>query len=492
MAGLTSSKWFLAATLLASTTLCAPAHAQAPTAPKQPWWGKFSNWGSYGLPGKKYPLLIWQAPPYSTKVDTTVGANASVVFKDEGFIADWGWPCDPIASGTDDTCGQTELSGAGWQIVAGENVDSNASGIYPNQTPANFLALYGTADTIAYMYGDESPCSTASNPLLPGYEDISTVIANQGSIELADSTRVAMGNQFAWSVNPYVSGTDTITGVACTTEVHSDTYPYLHVMAEDLYPNAPYIHGQFLVGSGASARSDFLSTPNDGDFIIPATVQAQKYLVQQSGQTYVAGGVTYEPPTGVAVEGMTDLYNVTEQNNNFSATLSNGTLSLPVGSWQTFTTAWDGFTVSGAGITGTATITSSSGSTAIINQAVSATGTNSYVLAGGYNNSDCIASAELCLAQGNTLRVNADDFIDQIAMALTAKSDVITVFEYDGAVQEVISGTTIDGTSTWMAGDPYVVTTGLGPITPAKAEQAAAFVSHVELIRASRNRCPPI
>jgi hypothetical protein len=169
-------------------------------------------------------------------------------------------------------------------------------------------------------------------------------------------------------------------------------------------------------------KGNFLSTPNDSLWLQGLTVQALHHFSAAN------------QPLWVFVEAGADNLGFGGQNNNFPGAVSSGSGTLTnVSGWSKFTATWLGLTVSGAGIPANTTITQIIDSThALMSHVATSTSANETItITGGVNNSDCVATSNICVAQGNEYRATPVEVNAEVWMSIINGANGIEYFCHD-------------------------------------------------------------
>jgi len=365
--------------------------------------------------GAYFPVLIWDEDPAQTTGVPAGKANIAAAAQAIGvntFLGIENWPSGFGVDGGE----MAAVKAATMYLIGGKTIDY-ASGTTATSVPSILALLTATgaqANFIGYNINDESACGTGA------YQtgDIGNEVSD---IQAYDATRLTAFNQVDWpvwdAVVPY--GCSGVTHAQATAAIGS-----LGFGSFDMYPvTNPDIQWQYCAGSAYVQTSDSLSTPNDCIWTNGVGVQALR---------------AFNPtkPAWVYVESGSDILGGAFRGNNFHADVANGSnvivnqtayyqqnisATAPV---STFTATWQGLTLSGTCIPANTTITGIVDSThaTMSANATCAGSLEAVTVTGGVFSSDCVASANLCVAAGNRYRatpveVNAEAWVTLISGA---------------------------------------------------------------------------
>jgi hypothetical protein len=271
------------------------------------------------------------------------------------------------------------------------------------QSVASMLALAqsigASSNLIGYNEGDEPDCTAAlAEP---------AQVAALGSF---DPTRIVTYNHNHWMTQPAYDSclATSITALQSASIASADFYPLTNT----------YVGG----GSPVFAKSDFLSVPNDTLFM--------QGIMTEGLLHYSLPG----QPVWPFVESGGDNFGFSEATNYTTASVSQGSKMLTLTShWTRFTRTWLGLTVSGAGIPANTKVTSIlDGAHLGMSKAATASRANETVtIRGGVNNSDCVASVNLCVAQGNEYRPTPAQVNSEVWISLISGANGIEYFCHD-------------------------------------------------------------
>jgi hypothetical protein len=353
-----------------------------------------------------FPLAVWWQQPtltgHSGSYPTIAAAVAGT--KMNIMLGLGGWP---EAFGSDN--GELEIIKAN-NLYAIGGIDTPYTENTSAQSVASMLALANaigaTANLIGYSAGDEPQCGPPDTMAL-----VPAVVAGISSF---DPTRVVTYNQTAWMIQPPQWHT-----AACLQESFA-ALQATSIASFDLYPlTNPWIPPSAYFPA-SEAKSDFISVPNDTLWIQGLTVQA---LIHdgRAGQ-----------PAWVWHEAGGDNLGFSAQNNNFAGGVTVGSTTLTnVSGWSSFTKSWVGLTVAGAGIAANTTIIGITDAThAVLSAPATATsrGTTISVTGGSVSNSDCVASVNLCVVNGNEFRPTAAQVHAEVWMSIISGANGIEYF----------------------------------------------------------------
>jgi hypothetical protein len=289
------------------------------------------------------------------------------------------------------------------------------------QSVASVLALAASigaqSNVIGYNAGDEPACGGTPSGAM---EMVPTVV---GGINGYDPTRVVTYNYTTWMVSPqYLSA-------ACLS-ASKTALQKTSIGSFDYYPlTRPW---------GKVSGSDFISVPFDGLYMQNVAVQA----LIHNGRA--------NQPMWAYVESGSDNFGFSEQNNTFAGGITAASKVLVNASgYSKFTSTWVGLTVSASGIPAGTTITSISDATHAVMSAA-ATGSNAsatIAVTGGAQNSDCVASANLCVVNGNEYRPTPVQVNAEVWMSLISGANGIEYFCHDLTTYSFCLGDATGGTA---------------------------------------------
>ena len=178
----------------------------------------------------------------------------------------------------------------------------------------------------------------------------------------------------------------------------------------------------YLGGSVGFPKSDFLSVPNDTLFMQDIMVEG---LIH-----YASPG----QPVWTFVESGSDNLGFSGASNSTTARVANGSRTLTLTSnWTKFTSTWVGLTIAGPGIPANTTVRSiiDGAHLTMSNAATSTNASATVTITGGVNNSDCVASVNLCVAQGNEYRATPAQVNSEVWMSIISGANGIEYFCHD-------------------------------------------------------------
>jgi hypothetical protein len=353
-----------------------------------------------------FPISVWwQAPalggrsgPYPTLAAAAAAARINIFL---GLSGESGAPDSwPERFGAD--LGELEAIKANKLYVVGgiatpHSENSSAASV------ASMLALArsigATSNLIGYNAGDEPNCEGQM-------QSVPAVVA---AINAFDPTRVVLYNHTAWMKSPQWSQClDAQVAALKATSIGSF----------DLYP----LTDPWLTGNPGVSGSDFAAVPNDTLFLQGLTTRALVHF-GRSGQ-----------PMWVCIEAGGDNLGFAEANNRFKGALAAGSNVLVNQSgWSRFTGAWVGLTVNGAGIpTHTSIVRVLDGAHAVMSAAATATAAGADVtITGGVHDSDCVASVNLCVVNGNEYRPTPAQVSAEVWMSIINGARGVIYFCHD-------------------------------------------------------------
>ena len=339
-----------------------------------------------------FPISVfWQSPttvgqfgPYNNVAAAAAGEGINI------FLANGPGPGLPWPEQFGKDQGELEaIKANNLYLIAGTAVPStentSAGSVASMLTLANSIGA--SANLIGYVAGDEPQCVVPVN-------DVPSVV--QG-INSYDHTRMVTYNQTAWMLAPQFNGclSASINALDLTGVASFDLYPLVNPWVSHAQNNL------FLQGMAVKALSHF-SSP---------------------GQ-----------PRWAFVETGGDMFGFSETNNSTSGAVSSGSSTLTlVNGGSNFTAAWLGLTVSGAGIPANTTITQIIDSThALMSQMATSTNADEAItITGGANNSDCVATYNICVAQGNEYRATPTEVNAEVWMSIINGANGIEYFCHD-------------------------------------------------------------
>jgi hypothetical protein len=373
-----------------------------------------------------FPLAVWwQNPiaqghtgPYSTLAQAVAATKMNIFLglsSGAGNISYW-----PEYFGKDN--GELEaIQANNLYVVGGINTPSTE-----NTSPdsvASVLALASSigadANVIGYNAGDEPNCSNGTMAEVPA------VVAG---IHGYDPTRVVTYNNTAWMLAPqYMQQPclqQSFAALQATSIGSFDLYPLTSAWMAQTYQQY-------------EAHSDFKSIPNDTLWVQGIATQA-----------LIHDGLPAQP-AWVYIEAGGDNFGFSEQNNKFAGDVTDGSTTLVNASgWSSFTSTWVGLTVSGSGIPANTTITSIiDGQHAVMSAAATATSSNDTISVtdGSGPNADCVASANLCVVNGNEYRPTPPQVAAEVWMSIISGANGIEYFCHDLVSYSFCLGDTAGG-----------------------------------------------
>ncbi len=407
----------IASHILAAPTLTTTPMGPGPGPGSSPLRAMYSSYvnGPWQNPSF-FPIAVWWQAPTQTALfgpSTTTAAAAAAAEHINIFMAISGtsgtWP---ERFGGDN--GELEAIKANHlYLIGGHNTP------YLQNTSANsvasMLALANSigagANLIGYQGADEPACSPGA-AIADGYNyppAMATVPTIVGNINRFDPTRLVTYNETAWMASPQFEKclSTAITALQATSIASKDDYPM----------TSPF------PGRGTDfARSDFRSVPNDIMFYIGLEAQGLRHFAKPN------------QPVWAFIESGSDNYGHSETNNSVSGKISSGSNILTnVSNWSIFTSSWLGLTVSGAGIPANTKITSIVDATHAVmtNPATGSSVGEPIKVTGGAGNSDCVASVNLCVVNGNELRATPADVNAEVWASLINGANGIEWFCHD-------------------------------------------------------------
>jgi hypothetical protein len=352
-----------------------------------------------------FPLAVWYQNPmavgaygaYPSLASAVAGEKMNIFLGFAGLtsgLASW-----PENFGSDagelETIKAHNLYAIGGLVVP--STQDTAAG-----SVASMLALAksigATSNLIGYNAGDEPNCAQASAE--------PAVVA---ALTSYDPTRMVAYNQNHWMTAPayYSCLPALVTGLQSA-----------GVTSADFYPLTDPWNGN----SAGFPKSDFLSVPNDTLFMQGVMVQGLAHF-GAPGQ-----------PVWAYVESGSDNFGMSEGANFMSAAVTSGSPVLTMANtWTKFTKTWIGLTISGPGIPPNARVVSIIDSThATLSAVATATSSSENVnVTGGIYNSDCVASVNLCVVQGNEYRPTVSQVNSEVWNSIINGANGIEYFCHD-------------------------------------------------------------
>ena len=178
-------------------------------------------------------------------------------------------------------------------------------------------------------------------------------------------------------------------------------------------------------------KSDFRSVSNDTLFLQGLGVQAMVHFSRTN------------QPLWAFVESGGDNLGYSKGNNVLVGTVSVGSSTLVNASgWSIFTPTWVGLTVSGTGIPAGTKITSILDQThAQMSAAATASGAKESIrITGGVRNSNCVASVNLCVVDGNEYRPTPAQVNAEVWISLISGANGIEYFCHDSMASDFCLG----------------------------------------------------
>jgi hypothetical protein len=363
-----------------------------------------------------FPIAVmWQSPnhtgtfgSYTTEAGAAAGEHINIFL---GISGEGASPTWPEFFGRD--MGELEAVKAhGLYLIGGIKTPflQNTS----TDSVASVLTLARTieaqANVIGYQTSDEPACS-AGAAVNNGYNApvaMTSVPTIMGSIQGFDPTRPVFLNETAWMIAPEFQSclSASITALQSTSIGSMDGYGATR---------------EYVVFGPDFAKSDFYTVPNDTLFFQGLETQAMIHFGRQN------------QPMWAFVEAGGDNFGAAESNNKLQASISSGSNVLVNASGRSvFSPTWVGLAVSGTGIPAGATITRFLDRThAVMSAAATATASEGVRITGGVQNSDCVASVNLCVVNGNEYRATPVQVNAEVWMSLINGANGIEYFCHD-------------------------------------------------------------
>jgi hypothetical protein len=340
------------------------------------------------------PALTGKSGSYPTIAAAAAGMGINT------FLGLGGWP---EQYGADS--GELEAVKANHlYVVGGINTPSTENS--SAQSVASVLSLATSigaqSNVIGYNAGDEPSCNPDTMQYVKG-------IVN--GISGYDPTRIVTYNQTTWMLVPQWLG-------ACASEAFS-ALQATSVASFDFYP----LTGPWYPTVFNYPKSDFVSVPNDSLWTQGLATAALIHYARPN------------QPTWVYIEAGGDNLGFSGGNNTFAGGVTAGSTTLTNASgWSIFTNTWRGLTMSGAGIPAGATITGIIDAThaTLSAPATSTSGNETITVTGGVaSGTDCVASANLCVVNGNEYRPTPAQVNAEVWMSLINGANGIEYFCHD-------------------------------------------------------------
>ena len=364
-----------------------------------------------------FPISVWwqnpavtgQSGSYSTIGAAAVGMGINIL------LGEGGWP---EQFGADK--GELEAVKANNLYLIGGIYTPYSENNLP-QSVASVLALAKSIgaerNVIGYNMGDEPDCAGDNNNGL-GFAKIPSAVSQLAQY---DNTRIVAFNQTFWPMQPYwwgSCGTPAINALRSIGIASFDYYPLTNPnMISYGYHYPGNIPAQYY-----ATKSDFLSLPNDTLWVQSVATQALVHagkpnqpawaFIEAGGDALASGGY-----------------------NNFPGSVTSGSAMLTNASgWSSFTQTWVGLTVSGSGLPANTKITGVIDATHAELSAPSTASASSEtitVTGGDGSGTDCVASVNLCVVNGNEYRPTPDQVNSEVWMSLIAGANGIEYFCHD-------------------------------------------------------------
>ena len=398
--------------MLIACGLASPALAGSTAGP-----GLYSQWvnGPWQNPNF-FPIAVWWQSPNKTGTYGAYGSQAAAAAGEKiniflGISGESRTGLWPEKFGSD--FGELEAIKANNLYLIGGMKTPYLQNTSVNSV-ASVLALANSigaqSNLIGYQTSDEPACN-AGRALPDGYNypvAMSKVPTIVNGVARFDPTRVVTFNELDWMTAPQAIKclSAAITALQSTPVGSMDHYAAARA---------------WVIFASDFAKSDFASIPNDTLFFQGLETQA---LIQFGRPNQ---------PMWAAVETGSDDFGAAEANNALQASITSGSnVLVNVSGRSVFTATWVGMTVSGTGIPAGAKITGVVNSThAVMSVAATATANESVHIRGGVHNSDCVASVNLCLVNGNEYRATPVQVNAEVWMSLINGANGIEYFCHD-------------------------------------------------------------
>jgi hypothetical protein len=364
-----------------------------------------------------FPISVfWQNPTATGKSGSypTIGAAAAGMGINV-FLGEGGWPEN---FGADN--GELENIKSNNLYLIGGMWTPYSSNTGPLSV-ASVLALANRIgaqrNVIGYNMGDEPDCAGDNNNGL-GFAEIPPAVSQLASL---DNTRIIAFNQSFWPMQPYWWGTCGTPAIDALQSIGIASYDYYPVVNPNLISYDYHYPGN-LPSHYYAAKSDFLSVPNDTLWVQSVATQALIHAGKPN------------QPAWVFIEAGGDALGSGGYNNFPGGVQSGSAMLTNVSGWSKFTQTWVGLTVSGGGLPANTKITGIIDPThAEISAPASATNASESITVTGGNgsNSDCVASVNLCVVNGNEYRPTPAQVNSEVWMSLIAGANGIEYFCHD-------------------------------------------------------------
>ena len=289
-------------------------------------------------------------------------------------------------------------------------------------------------NVIGYNMGDEPDCAGDNNNGL-SFAKIPLAISQLASY---DNTRIIAFNQTFWPMQPYWWGTCGTPAVDALQSIGIGSFDYYPLTNANLISYDYHYPGN-LPSHYYAAKSDFLSVPNDTLWVQSVATQALVHagkpnqpawaFIEAGGDALASGGY-----------------------NNFPGGVQGGSAMLTnVSGWSHFTQTWVGLTVSGGGLPANSKITgiidathaelSAPASTTNASESITVTGGAAF----NGSTSDCVASVNLCVVNGNEYRPTPAQVNAEVWMSLIAGANGVEYFCHDATSDFFCMGDTQGG-----------------------------------------------
>jgi hypothetical protein len=338
----------------------------------------------------QYPNLAGHSGPYPTIAAAAAATKLNIFMGLHPWPEHFGRDLGELAAAKENNL----------YVIGGVNTPSgeNTSAESVASVLALAKSLHAQHTVIGYNAGDEPQCPAKM-------ASVPDVVAR---LQSYDPTRIVTYNQVAWMLNPqWLAPTCLVSSILALQATSIGSF--------DFYPltNAWY----------RLPGSDFRSVPEDSLYM------------QGLATTALIHNGRPGQPMWVFVESGGDNAGFSGQNNVFSANLKQGAKILTnTSKWSSFTDSWIGLTVSGPGVRKNSQIVSVLSATRAV-MSLPADQTNSgaaiTVTGGAGTGTDCVASVNLCVVNGNEYRATPAQVNSEVWISLISGANGIEYFCHD-------------------------------------------------------------
>jgi hypothetical protein len=392
-----------ACSLVPSNALAGSIYSQWPNGPPQnPAFFPISVWW-------QNPAVTGQSGSYSTIGAAAAGMGINVLLGQ----GDW-----PEQFGAD--AGELEAAKSNNLYVIGgiytpSNENTSAQSVASVLSLANKIGAQ--RNVIGYNMGDEPDCAGDNNNGL-SFAKIPPAVSELASY---DNTRIVAFNQTFWPMQPYWWGSCGAPAIDALRSIGIGSFDYYPLTNANLIAY-DYHYPDNLPSHYYATKSDFQSIPNDTLWVQGVATQA---LVHAGNPNQPAWAFIEAGGDALASGGY----------NNFPGDVTSRSAMLTNASgWSSFTQTWVGLTVSGGGLPANTKITGIiDGTHAELSAPSTTTASSETITVTGGNGSgtDCVASVNLCVVNGNEYRPTPAQVNSEVWMSLIAGANGIEYFCHD-------------------------------------------------------------